>query len=232
MVRRTSSRTATTSRSRRTTLRGPGRAQPARLPARGGARAARRRHERRALPRAPKTTTRTTCCSASGSARTAATPTGCATTAGCTSRTPDGDRGSVPRPADVLENTLAIADSRRRSRSRSSTTCRRSRCPRASRTRTTLLDARSPATARAHATAIRCPPRCGSGSSTSWASSRSTRLRGLLPDRRRTSSTCGARPRHPGRPGPRLGGGLARRVRAAASPTSTRSSTTCSSSAS
>ena len=86
VVRRTSSRTATTSRCRRTTREGQAKLNDAGLHARRRARPAGRRDQRRALPASTTTTTRTTCCSASGSARIAATATACATTTGCTSR--------------------------------------------------------------------------------------------------------------------------------------------------
>ena len=68
------------------------------------------RDERRALPQRDRTTTRTTCCSASASGRTAPTRTGCTTTGASTSRArPRCASGFRDRP-DVLENTLRIAD--------------------------------------------------------------------------------------------------------------------------
>ena len=102
--------------------RGAGEAQRARLRARRGARTARHRDQRRALPQAPTITTRTTCCSASGSARIAATPTGCATIAASTSRARRRSR-STSRIGRTFSRTRSRSPTRSTSSSGRSTTC-------------------------------------------------------------------------------------------------------------
>ena len=114
----TSSRTATTSRCRRTTPR----ARPSSTPrSSSSARSwtAGRRDERRALPARRRTTTRTTCCSASGSEGLRATRTGCTTTAGLYFKSAPEMRERSRIAPDVLENTLASPTRRRRVRARS-----------------------------------------------------------------------------------------------------------------
>ena len=177
------------------------------------------------------TTTRTTCCSASGSARIAATPTACGTTAACTSRARRRSPAHFPDRPDVLENTL---DDRRRGRRRvrrRSITCRRSRSRRASTSENELLVTLADGGRAASATAIRCRHDVQRAARLRARRHHQDGLRRLLPDRRGLHQGR-ARPRHSGRAGPRLGRRLARRVRARASRTSARSSSTCCSSAS
>ena len=183
----TCSRTATTSRCRRTTPRGrpsstrrsSSSATELDLPD--------HRDERRALPARRRTTTRTTCCSASVSARTTPTRTGCTTTGASTSRARPEMRERFPDRADVLENTLRIADEAGFAFEKKYSRSRRSRFRPGSRRENELLVKLATAGAR---------ERYGDGAVRRSAGAarlrarrhHEDRLRRLLPDRRTTSS--------------------------------------------
>ena len=139
---------------------------------------------------------------------------------------------ALPGPPGRPRRTRSqIADDGGRRSSRRSTTCRRSRCPTASRRENELLvqlaDGRRAGALRRSVSATRC----ASGSTYELDVITKTGYAGyflIVADFIKAARDRGI----PGRAGPRLGGRIAGRVRAAASPTSARSSSTCSSSAS
>ena len=146
-------------------------------------RAAGRRHQRRALPARTRTTTRTTCCSASAWARIATTAIACTTTTDCTSSPPTRSARSSPA-ATTCSRTRSPSPSRWTCSSRRSTTCRRSRCPRAWPPRTSC-SCSSPPRARRRATVIRFRDEVKERLDYELGRHHEDRLRRLLPHHRR-----------------------------------------------
>ena len=209
----TSSRTATTSRSRRTTREGQATLNARDLRARRGARSPGRRHERRALPdaRRPRRARRAALHRARQGSRRREPD---ALRPGALLQERARDRASAsPIAPDVLENTLRIADEADSS-SRRSTTSRRSRCRAGVDDRERAARAARRRRARTSATATRCPTDVRERLDYELGVITKHGLRRLLPDRRRLHQG-GARPRHSRRARARLGRRLARRVRAA-----------------
>ena len=143
-----------------------------------------------------------------------------------------GDARALPRPPGGARQHASGWPTSASSTSRSATSCPSFPRPRGVRHR---RGAAGPSRARRGRRALRHPAarrRSQERLDYELGVINTRRLRRLLPDRRRTSSRAARERGHPGRAGPRLRGRLAGGLRAPASPTSTRSGSTCCSSGS